>query len=184
VIQTNNQGRERSLDGVRGAAALAVFFSHALIVSPSLGRTASLAPNAVDGTALRILAYTPLRLLWIGPEAVVIFFVLSGYVMTLPFMGDRNPNWAAYYGKRLIRLYLQWHSQLFHDALRLRLARTGFDPAVPAGFLERSALVAEVGGRFFASAAIVHRLRTTRTLPTFVRCVDLVCAASDFTADQ
>jgi peptidoglycan/LPS O-acetylase OafA/YrhL len=52
-----------------------------------------------------ILAYTPLHLGWAGGEAVYLFFVLSGLVLTLPTTRGEF-NWAQYYPSRLIRLYL------------------------------------------------------------------------------
>jgi peptidoglycan/LPS O-acetylase OafA/YrhL len=41
-----------------------------------------------------------------------VFFVLSGFVLTLPFLSGR-PIWPAYYARRLIRLFLPvWASIL------------------------------------------------------------------------
>ena len=54
-----------------------------------------------------LFARTPLHLLWAGPEMVVIFFVLSGYVLALPAV-KRGASWLdrSYYPRRLARLYL------------------------------------------------------------------------------
>jgi len=48
---------------------------------------------------------TPLRTLWAGPEAVLIFFVLSGYVLSLPFWAGKAPSYIVFCLKRIIRLY-------------------------------------------------------------------------------
>src|SRR3954471_5352627 len=52
-----------------------------------------------------VLTYTPLHLWWAGREAVIVFFVLSGYVLARSAYG-RTFTWFAYYPSRLIRLYL------------------------------------------------------------------------------
>ena len=52
--------------------------------------------------------FSPVHLIWDGTEAVFVFFVLSGYVLTLPMVGRRRDlaGWLAYYPQRLLRLYL------------------------------------------------------------------------------
>lgn len=40
-----------------------------------------------------------------GPEAVYVFFILSGLVLTLPAL-RRSYHWKSYYPSRLVRLYL------------------------------------------------------------------------------
>ncbi len=51
------------------------------------------------------LAYSPLHLLWGGAEAVVVFFVLSGFVLARQ-VRSRSFDWFAYFPSRLLRLYL------------------------------------------------------------------------------
>ncbi|MFC7480349.1 acyltransferase family protein [Luedemannella flava] len=92
--------RHRSLDGLRGLAALVVVAHHALLTQPSL-----YAANARGGAAAWWLTYTPLHLVWAGREAVFLFFVLSGFVLTLPFLRDGVPGqWVAYFPRRFVRL--------------------------------------------------------------------------------
>ncbi len=97
--------RFRSLDGLRGIAALIVVFHHSLLTSPTLAR-------AYGGPKLGqlhgfdwALTYTPLHLVWGGPEAVYVFFVLSGFVLTLA-TESVSFGWLSYYPQRLLRLYL------------------------------------------------------------------------------
>jgi uncharacterized membrane protein len=76
-------GRVRSLDGLRGVAALIVVVHHALLTSPTLARVNyGAVPGSVHGF-LWWMTYTPLHLIWAGPEAVFVFFVLSGFVLFL-----------------------------------------------------------------------------------------------------
>lgn len=43
-----------------------------------------------------------------------VFFVLSGFVLALPFLKERAPTWLSYYPKRIVRLYLPvWASVVF-----------------------------------------------------------------------
>lgn len=43
---------------------------------------------------------------WTGGAAVIAFFVLSGFVLSLPFLGATTTPWRSYYPARLVRLYL------------------------------------------------------------------------------
>ena len=99
--------RNRGLDGLRGLAALIVVFHHQLLTLPALAN-AYVDPRPAGGRGWSWwLTYTPLHLLWDGTEAVFVFFVLSGYVLTLPVLRIRSgPWWIAYYPRRLVRLYL------------------------------------------------------------------------------
>ncbi|WNB86939.1 acyltransferase [Cellulomonas sp. ATA003] len=94
--------RERfpSLDGLRGIAALVVVVFHVLLVSHVFD-----APEESRGPvdASWWITHTPLNLVWAGPQAVYVFFVLSGFVLALPAGRIR---WRSYYPQRLLRLYL------------------------------------------------------------------------------
>lgn len=89
--------RFRSLDGLRGVAALVVMLDHTLLVTPALNDVGTRG----DGWLVR----SPLHLFWAGGEAVFVFFILSGVVLTLPVLRG-SFDWAAYYPSRLVRLYL------------------------------------------------------------------------------
>ena len=98
--------RVRSLDGLRGVAALVVVLTHAFSLFPSLGAVAFLGgPVAPTGSPLWFMVHSPIHLIWSGAAAVVVFFVLSGAVLTIPLMKP-NFNWIAYYPHRILRLYL------------------------------------------------------------------------------
>jgi peptidoglycan/LPS O-acetylase OafA/YrhL len=95
-------GRIGSLDGLRGVAAAVVLVHHGLLVVPTL----SDGNNGLPIPANRAwLVDTPLHLFWAGGEAVFVFFVLSGFVLTLPAL-RRAQDWIAYYPSRLLRLYV------------------------------------------------------------------------------
>lgn len=87
--------RIRSLDGLRGAAAVAVLLHHiSLVARPEL-----------SASTWAWLTQSPLKLLFAGSESVLIFFVLSGLVVALPAMRE-GFSWLKYYPARMLRLYL------------------------------------------------------------------------------
>ena len=95
----------------RGLAAFAVVIYHCLMVFPRLAPTlggAGIPFHAPDGGGLPVLLLTasPPSLLWSGREAVLLFFVLSGFVLALPFLSDRRPSYLPFAAKRFCRLIL------------------------------------------------------------------------------
>jgi peptidoglycan/LPS O-acetylase OafA/YrhL len=50
------------------------------------------------------ISYTPLKLATAGVESVIVFFVLSGLVVTLPVIRHRGFDWVAYFPRRVVRL--------------------------------------------------------------------------------
>ncbi|WP_207532686.1 acyltransferase family protein [Desertivirga arenae] len=84
------------LDSARGIAALIVIFSHF--------KRGYLLPDS-----LTFLDRTPFHAFWFGEGAVVFFFVLSGYVISLKFFSDReNINkleYSSYIISRIFRIF-------------------------------------------------------------------------------
>lgn len=106
--------RLAALDGLRGVAAVVVVLFHVLLLSPAFDDPA---PGVRPLDPSWWLTSTPLAVLWAGPQAVFVFFVLSGYVLTLPAM-VRPVRWRAYYPQRLLRLYLPvWGSLVLAGVL-------------------------------------------------------------------
>jgi peptidoglycan/LPS O-acetylase OafA/YrhL len=123
-------GRFRSLDGLRGLAALVVVFHHLSLSLVSALSDVYLVPGTAPapvGTAVWWATATPAGLLLAGPEAVLIFFVLSGMVVVLPVLNNRSFDWVAYYPQRLARLYLPVIASVALAAVWLQLS--GPDPA-------------------------------------------------------
>lgn len=83
--------RIRSLDSLRGIAALVVVFYHFSLVDPILGE--------------RVHSIPPLRVATAGPAAVYVFFVLSGLVLYLSLDHHERSSWLAFAVRRLVRLY-------------------------------------------------------------------------------
>jgi peptidoglycan/LPS O-acetylase OafA/YrhL len=130
---TDAPGRNRALDGLRGAAAVVVLSYHELVATvPSFYRVShDPAPKNIQvGGAAWWLIYTPLHLLWAGPEAVFLFFVLSGYVLALPALRPRQKAWwASYYTRRTVRLYLPVLASLLLALATVAAIRRGSNAA-------------------------------------------------------
>lgn len=96
----NGSARIEFLDSVRGLAALAVVFSHALGVLPFPPR------------ALLLLRLPFLSAGVDGKAAVTMFFVLSGFVLSRPYLKSSTPAaprrmyLAPFYVKRITRIFL------------------------------------------------------------------------------
>jgi len=90
--------RLHELDSLRGLAALSVVINHFLNVLPAIY-------DRHD--ALRLLKYTPVRFFWAGHEAVIFFFVLSGFVLSLPFF-KQDVNYVPFLAKRICRIYIPY----------------------------------------------------------------------------
>jgi peptidoglycan/LPS O-acetylase OafA/YrhL len=118
-----------ALDGMRGLAAFVVVLHHIVLASsPMLAADYAGQPSR-PGWVHWWLSETPLHFIWAGPEAVVVFFVLSGFVLALPAVKD-GTSWfrTSYFPKRLIRLYLPvWAAILLAAVWRLMEER----PRIP-----------------------------------------------------
>jgi peptidoglycan/LPS O-acetylase OafA/YrhL len=98
--------RLTSLDGLRGLAALVVMVHHVVLASVPVLALVYLggAHPALPGWA-DVLVSTPLHVLWAGEEFVLVFFALSGFVLTMPTVRGHAFSAARYYPYRLLRLY-------------------------------------------------------------------------------
>ncbi len=95
--------RLHELDSLRGIAAFSVMLSHVFLVYPIIWHT-----DRPTGAPLwlKIFMFSPMRVAWAGHEAVIFFFVLSGFVLALLFFGSgESPAYRHYLIKRIIRIY-------------------------------------------------------------------------------
>lgn len=99
---TEPDHRIRSLDGLRGWAALTVVADHLLQTSPKVG--AALA-GAHSTALVHALVFSPVHIGWAGGEAVALFFVLSGFVLAIPFWRGRAPSYLSFIVRRVFRLW-------------------------------------------------------------------------------
>jgi peptidoglycan/LPS O-acetylase OafA/YrhL len=120
------QFRLRSLDGLRGLAAAIVLLHHLSMTIPAISNGYDSTHNVAPWSFTWWVLQSPLKVLVAGPEFVLVFFILSGFVLTLSPLGKRTRlgspvpqrartpqdqpasrrpyDWAAYYPRRIIRL--------------------------------------------------------------------------------
>jgi peptidoglycan/LPS O-acetylase OafA/YrhL len=114
-----------ALDGLRGVAALVVLLCHSLFASSTvLADAYQPGAPAPSGWLAWALVRTPLHVVWAGQEAVVVFFVLSGYVLTLMARRAAPAVLPRYYAGRFLRLYPPvWGAVVLAVVLRGVVAR-------------------------------------------------------------
>jgi peptidoglycan/LPS O-acetylase OafA/YrhL len=107
-----------ALDALRGVAAVIVLVHHVSMTAPAVSAAyQSSADVAIFSTGWWV-TLSPLKILFAGPEFVLVFFVLSGFVLVLTPLRrwpwnrratnaatqPHNYDWLAYYPRRIIRL--------------------------------------------------------------------------------
>lgn len=96
----NSYTRLRELDSLRGLAALTVVIGHCLLI--------------VDKSILPFyVRYSPLRILWSGHEAVILFFIISGLVLSKPYLDGRKFDYPSFILKRVTRIYIPYIVSIF-----------------------------------------------------------------------
>lgn len=91
--------RYQELDALRGIAAISVFLFHITMVLPDSWR---------EGAAWNLFNLSPLHLFITGDQPVILFFVLSGFVLSLMFFSKRKIPYFSFAIKRAVRLYIPY----------------------------------------------------------------------------
>ncbi len=65
-------------------------------------------PASAPTELIHLLIRTPLRLLIAGHQAVILFFLLSGFVLTLPYKKKTGLGYGPFLVKRVCRIYLPY----------------------------------------------------------------------------
>jgi len=118
------------LDGLRGICAVIVLFWHLLLTFPGAwsvlenGRV----PDGWSDPMAWILG-TPLSVTVFGSAAVLVFFVLSGFVLTLSFEKVDRLRYAPFIIKRVVRIWAPFAVAILISVGGAALLRTTVVPA-------------------------------------------------------
>jgi peptidoglycan/LPS O-acetylase OafA/YrhL len=118
----NKEDRLTQLDALRGLAALAVFWHHAFCMMPT------------TPVMLERIGHTPLHFIYDGTSAVLLFFVLSGFVLNLRYAqaSEYPPHWVSTF---LIRRFFRIYPAFFVAiGLGLLLRHFLYDPSASSVF--------------------------------------------------
>ncbi|MEO7005723.1 MAG: acyltransferase [Terrimesophilobacter sp.] len=104
VSRSHGSGRLTALDGLRGVAALVVLLHHTLLLNPEFPGSPP-GEDFTGGALFSWLSFSPLKVFTAGTESVIVFFVLSGLVVSIPAL-KHGFDWFAYFPRRIVRLML------------------------------------------------------------------------------
>ncbi len=135
---TGVERRWDSLDALRGIAAFLVLTFHCSQVSSGFSAHANPLHLSSWLEPWTWLKYTPLRLLVSsGPPAVVLFFALSGFVLSMPFLrARRQPGYAEFAIKRVCRIWPPFAFAILVSVALYALVQPSLIPALSAWFNE------------------------------------------------
>ena len=162
-----NSRRLAELDSIRGLAALTVLIHHILLTFPIFFKDNK---NDALPMLVRLLKYSPLHIIWAGHEAVILFFVLSGFVLFLPFKEKREPPPHSFILKRICRIWLPCLFCIFAVVVvnRLGLDRNpSVDPPFTAmAILSSVVLIGLNGDAIYAPLwSLIHEMRISIMFP-------------------
>ena len=102
------RGRLGRLDALRGVAAIVVLVHHVSMTVPQIATAYESSVGVMLYSVGWWATLSPLKVLLAGPEFVLVFFVLSGFVLVRSPLAARQTgqryDWVAYYVRRIIRL--------------------------------------------------------------------------------
>lgn len=96
------------LDSLRGLAAITVAIGHLAVLLFASTTWPGHPHIATWRHIVEVLNRTPLTILMSGGAAVRFFFVLSGFVLMLPYLRRKENPYSPYIAKRVCRLYLPY----------------------------------------------------------------------------
>lgn len=111
--------RFRSLDAMRGIAALQVMFAHYL----------SAGQGWIDFGSPWV-RFTPLRFLLQAHLAVIFFFVLSGFALAHSLLEEQRPSYLTFIARRFCRIYLPFAAAILISTILCMALRQDFVPGI------------------------------------------------------
>lgn len=172
--------RYKELDSLRGLAAISVLTGHFLSVFHSVANLSEFSMNSIKEQFIYLIKFTPLHILWGGHEAVIFFFVLSGFVLSLPFTNNEVPTYGTFLFKRVCRIYIPYYvAVLFSVIMRVAFSINGIDsltywfnsmwvaPITPENIIQHILLIGDFNSTVFDGTiwSLVHEMRISLIFP-------------------
>lgn len=107
-MSAENVRHIHQFDAIRGIAALSVMLSHYVLIFMNSPLSNYHNISSIIGD----LSYTPLGIFWAGRSAVLLFFVLSGYVLFF-MINSASMNYVSFLMRRSLRLYIPYLLAVF-----------------------------------------------------------------------
>lgn len=169
MTKSSIDGRLTELDSLRGMAAAIVVVSHALAISPLTSTETSLG---------RFLQIYPIGLASRGHPMVILFFALSGFVLSLPWLRGRPQDYPTFAIRRIFRIYVPYLVATILTLLlmsafsRSRLGDTTdwfskawSDPPSPSLIFDQIAMLGGYDTPNFATWSLVVEMRISAVFP-------------------
>jgi peptidoglycan/LPS O-acetylase OafA/YrhL len=106
AVTGNYKKRIKTLDSLRGLAALSVVLGHAL--------------SSIFPKGNFLLDFTPLYIICSSHEAVIFFFLLSGYVLVYQYVNGKEFNYSQFIVVRITRIYIPYFMAIILSLLLWR----------------------------------------------------------------
>ncbi|MDR6421260.1 peptidoglycan/LPS O-acetylase OafA/YrhL [Paraburkholderia phenoliruptrix] len=116
-LPRSSSQRYESLDGLRGVASLVVVLTHMMLTQPAFWSRVIGDDKSPLSALETIVLRTPVRLLFGGDKAVILFFVLSGFVLSLPWLNNRARSYGNFLLSRVCRIYIPYLVAMLISAL-------------------------------------------------------------------
>ena len=127
--------RIRSLDSLRGLAAVVVMANHYALTYAS--RLTPRRPPWSGGAwsdPIVWIDYTPLKILFCGDQAVLVFYVLSGFVLALTLRVRDDWSYGRFLTKRVFRIYPPFVAAISASAVLFAIAQPATIPGLSGWF--------------------------------------------------
>ena len=107
IMQKSGQSQRIEIfDGMRGLASVIVMIFH-MAVWTVYGYSAN-EYKIFANSFWRVATQTPLKMIWGGNEAVLVFYIIGGFVLARPYLSGRKLDFKPFIIKRWIRLMLPY----------------------------------------------------------------------------
>ena len=112
------------LDSLRGIAAFTVLINHCIMAYPIIYSLFVSRDLTKSNLFLNYLMFSPLHIFWNGHSAVILFFILSGFVLSTSHYSTTKFVYKDYLIRRLCRLYLPYFCIITVSVLLLNFYHT------------------------------------------------------------